>query len=1837
MTNILHTPPYFDDFDSNKGFQQVLFKPSRPVQARELNTLQSILHNQTHNLSEHIFKHGTRVNGISPTHTVVNYITLDLLSPFDGLSLNLNRILGCKKLQGQTSKIEAILLNSVPSIGADPTTLYVKYTLTAIDNKTFVFLDGEIVNVVDANDIVTYSFKVRCPTCVGSQDNITLKPTGLSVLWQIPESTYYAQGYFVDIATTTVIGEKYTNGIESYTVGLDIVSDIITSDDDSSLYDNALGYPNYRASGADRYRIRLVPIVRTNNIEDGENFITLARVVKGVVTFVMSRTEYASLMDMLAERTYDESGNYTVVPFKVSFKEHLAKTKDDPKGIYTLADGGDENKFVAIASLGKAYVLGYQVDKISETYCDFEKARDTRKIAKYYNKIGSLNYILIKPLVNSSFFSTDTTKVDLFTNESINLYDNVASGGLPTGTIIGTIKPYDVVYDSGTGVDKIYKLYFADMTMNTSKTYDLVKTLSASGTVTFLCEVVNDTTSLKPKVYDSDTTCLIWNIGKRNVKSIRDNTNNTQSSFTFTTRKKFVATLDSLGKYTWTTGTGEYFDSFSNTTTLVSIINNDNTCVILVPTNELTINSSTMNVDLGSGNAGKKIEIIHSIIKTNAIEKTKTLSTHTITNGVLDTNRITTTKCDLSSVVSIFKFNPTTPTLRVDVKEFFTWNTGQSDIAYVPIVFTKSASAPTWATNDNFEIVFKYYEHSSTGDYFSVDSYSTIVNDNSIVYGYEDIPSYTSLNGVVYDLKSCIDFRPNIIDASLLSTTQPIINGSYNTDCEIYLPRTDLLVIDKNGNIYQKKGISSDYPVPPKADDKKEMALYTIIMNPFVYNIENDVKLQFVENKRYTMRDIGRIDNRLKNVEYYTAFSLLESKTADMAIKDTNGFDRFKNGFVVDNFQNYQAADLTLNEFNAALDRKHNELRPPYDLIHSDLSFDSTHSSNFKQLGNVLMIDYNEETFIEQPFASKSISVNPYFIFERKGVMILSPAFDNWANVDVQPSTVVNIDTGIEALSQLASKSGMIGTEWGAWSDINSTIIDTSYDFDPARAVGQMKIRNDTLQTEQTRSGVQTTMETRTNSYNLGDRVTDVKLVPFMRSTDITFFAKGMKPNTRVYCYFDGVDVTENCRPSILTTQGTPILVNSGGNCTGIFRIPANRFYNGQKTFRLTNDKNNSKDEDLVETTAESIYWAGGIDVVKQSTTLNVVTPSFVSTPVPTNDSRTVTTTRQSNPYDPLAQTFTVDEDCFLTAIDVYFQNIDVNDKPFIQIKNTENGYPGALVLNETKFTAAEVKVSETALLPTKITFPYPVFVQGNKDYAVVVGGESPDTRVWISKLGGNDVTHPNILIDKQPSLGSLFKSQNNKTWTSSQYEDLKYVLYRAKFKHDTLTIALKNNYLFDEKIVTNPIETEAGSNKVRIYSDSHGMNISDKLKLNLGENTWLNFTATTGQLAISHVLTTVTGFGTVLDIKTTQNGTLDCLLTNITGHFIEGQSFTSNSFSSHGADSYLISNFNRASSIVLQSNNVVGTVNQTFNPLLNGIPIDELNNEVNVVAVDSNNSFIIESVTPATVTGRTGGNLIINPNKRYDLFNISGSYTINNTDENWVLKGIGHSMNGLNVGSDYIIQEAKTFRIGEDTPLKQSYKFANKLNEVTHLPTDSSMRIESTFKAKTLYASPVINVDTFSFVGIVNKVDFIDPLIYNVAPNGTNRLVSELTATGGVSSFKYITKAISLKNPALDMKIMLDVYKQNDSDFELYVKYTTPWSPQKIDEVSWVKIEGYDKNFISRDLTDFREIEMTLSEIMTATFGTIEFNCFRVKIIGKSKNPANPPMFKNLRIIALT
>ena len=266
------------------------------------------------------------------------------------------------------------------------------------------------------------------------------------------------------------------------------------------------------------------------------------------------------------------------------------------------------------------------------------------------------------------------------------------------------------------------------------------------------------------------------------------------------------------------------------------------------------------------------------------------------------------------------------------------------------------------------------------------------------------------------------------------------------------------------------------------------------------------------------------------------------------------------------------------------------------------------------------------------------------------------------------------------------------------------------------------------------------------------------------------------------------------------------------GTLIGSFRVPDVSdlknpvFETGRSTFKLTNDETNSPVEGLATTAGQEIFYSEGSIDNTQEVTLSLrnarveVNSDFQET---RQLSDTDTATILSNVRifapppppgggDPLAQTFFVDDETgiFLTKVDVFFQTKDDNIPVIVQLRETTIGTPNLKILpySEVELDPKDINLSTDGTVPTTIEFDAPVYVEGQKEYALILLSDSLEYRVFISRLGEVDVTtateteNEQTLVSKQPILGSLFKSQNASVWTPSQYEDLKFNLYRANF-----------------------------------------------------------------------------------------------------------------------------------------------------------------------------------------------------------------------------------------------------------------------------------------------------------------------------------------------------------------------------------------------------------------------------------------------------------------------
>ena len=145
------------------------------------------------------------------------------------------------------------------------------------------------------------------------------------------------------------------------------------------------------------------------------------------------------------------------------------------------------------------------------------------------------------------------------------------------------------------------------------------------------------------------------------------------------------------------------------------------------------------------------------------------------------------------------------------------------------------------------------------------------------------------------------------------------------------------------------------------------------------------------------MRDIGSLEKRISNLEYYTSLSLLEKDTKSTAIKDaTTGLDRFKNGFVVDDFTGHGVGDVKSPDYNVAVDKQNRTLRPAHftdslTIIENISNTTQRSTRGYTKTGDLLTLPYTQATLVSNPNATRSVDVNPYKIGAYKVEVNLFP------------------------------------------------------------------------------------------------------------------------------------------------------------------------------------------------------------------------------------------------------------------------------------------------------------------------------------------------------------------------------------------------------------------------------------------------------------------------------------------------------------------------------------------------------------------------------------------------------------------------------------------------------------------------------------------------------------------------------------------------------------------------------------------------------------------------------------------------------------------------------
>jgi hypothetical protein len=738
--------------------------------------------------------------------------------------------------------------------------------------------------------------------------------------------------------------------------------------------------------------------------------------------------------------------------------------------------------------------------------------------------------------------------------------------------------------------------------------------------------------------------------------------------------------------------------------------------------------------------------------------------------------------------------------LGVDITNNYIFDDGQRDNIYDLARIVLKEGRP--AASGELQVVIDYFDHDNLGDFFSVDSYT---DQNGIPY--DSIPLYYPRAGspqaanyvnAPYKLRDCIDFRPIVntvgtnasviaplvdgVDAQHSTNFRdeskggnafvpriPVSGSIFESDLEYYLPQYNSLFIEKSGALTLVTGEPAEEPTRP-ADLADGARLYDLYLPAYTFSVK-DIKIKKYNYKRYRMKDIANIDRRVERMEEIISLSLLEQSSLNMSVRDAvTGLDRFKNGIIVDNFSGHSRGNVYDPQYRNSIDPKRDHLRAAHftDSIQVEESYQTDEER--KNLGNyvsnqagIVTVPYNNTKIIDQPFATRVINLQPYSVFCYEGLLALDPPIDTFQDTNRRPDLVIednNIFDALTALTDTLNENNMLNTFWGDWenqgsSSTSSRRVERSTTGGGPFGGGQsITVTTDTTTTttefrreEWARQLAISSGEVRDTSY--GDRVVDVALARTMRSTAVFLSARRMRPNTRLYAFFDGVDVSAWVSPDTIVPAsewpdgvaryggrpntnpggfGLPLVTDSTGNFTGVFLIPNGRppvvgyqwtgnindvdyqtsgttksFATGTRTFRLTSDRLNRDDRDVIETFSETNFVSSGVIQDKQETIVSTRLPAFAAAPnVRTDRTETrvesTTTTRvdvdvQQIPvrFDPVAQSFLVDnnfsEGAFVTELDVFFQTKDLVHGCEAYLVTTDGQVPTQKVLPHSQVT----------------------------------------------------------------------------------------------------------------------------------------------------------------------------------------------------------------------------------------------------------------------------------------------------------------------------------------------------------------------------------------------------------------------------------------------------------------------------------------------------------------------------------------------------------------------
>lgn len=1986
--------PYFDDYDADKQFYQILFRPSYAIQARELNQLQTIIQEQVARHGKNIFKEGAMViPGQMSIDTSLEYVKLETTYNSSSVDTYINQFKGTDvELIGSTSGIRAKAIIVRGSTDVAPPTIWVKYISSGDATATGsvkTFQPGEIIRTNDSVPIYATVKSTADAIGYGSSANIQ-------------KGVYFVNSRFVLVKEQTILLDDYTNS-PSYRVGLQIVEDFISPEEDATLYDNAQGTTNYAAPGAHRLYIDLVLTKYSLTDVSDKAFIELVRINSGILENKVVSTDYSIIADALARRTYDESGNYAVSTFNSHVKEHRSNNRgawqantnyiigdivtvgtisyvaetsgisgltapthligsntnggvvfrqeNNPvynQGAFSFENGGDSTAMALMVDPGKAYVYGYEINKIGSSTVKIDKADTYHSVgnATIQTNIGS--YVIVNNI---------NGVLDVTTFPSVDLYDRyTTTDGSASGTKIGTARARYIEYNSGTvGNDSCeYVLSLFDIKLNSSKklsknvrqifftnssgvnfTCDMKRELkilsgaitastgsttvtgvgtkftselsagesigyyfsSTLNTMMVIASIESDTSltltanapnnlsavsaySVSTTVYQPSNDSLVYPLPTKYTRKVKDINDEGTTNISYYVRQFYTGTVSGGNLIISTASSAETFASPQQPDAF-HVVSATNGAIVSAAI-ALNGSANVATITAGAGYNGSVLGVIATVKKTTK-ERTKSItraySEDITTQTTAQTRKITLSKVDGIRLLKVVEFtdNGGTPvafgsaipvgSLEVDITSRYSFDTGSRDAFYD---FASISNIGSITPRSPIRIYYDYFEHSSTGDYFTVDSYQKI-----------DPVSYVTSTGDVLNLFDCVDFRPSISSSGFVASAIPAMGFDVIADYTYYLPRIDKVSLSSSGDFIVTQGAPGDIPSTPSTPENA-MLMYSVLVNPSVTSTPV-INVTRQDNRRYTMRDIGSIDKRLSNVEYYTALSLLESQTKNLQLFDPDGNVYFKNGFIVDSLVDQTIAETDSDEFRSAIDVDNGVLRPAFAIDNVKLIEKATTNSDRTALGyvvnnGVVTLPYTLKTMAEQPYASTTENVTPYVKVNFIGDVKLSPSSDEWYETKYKPDIVINQEGNFSAVAN--QYKSQLGTVWNAWQTTWVGTVDR----------GSSSVTS----TNQVRSGTNTYVKAVYATTVIGDRTVSIDIIPFIRARTISFFGAGLKPNSKLYAYFDTVNVSSYVTASKkigLTGKSGQFDVGttSGADSDMVARSIAGKNDAVATGLNIGDVIHNGTGGNIALATATAVVLIDEDDcvrVVNQRGTFVIGQTVYgtISNATGVISSVETTPTLVTNAYGEVAGTFDIpsnDQVKFRTGE----RNFTLTDSPtngtgFTTFASTTYSATGYLAnrqrtivstrngeLAKEAVTGSQTLSSVTYYDPLAQSFKTPVgdgvfvdsvdvffagkdrilpvmfeireMMNGTPTQTVVPGSRvtlrpSQVTTSTNSSLATRIKTRFPVYLDGDTEYCFVLISDSSyySVWVSSLGDD--DILYGQRIAKQPYL-----GTLFKSQNASTWTADQFKDIKFRINRCAFNTNVAANVK-------FANQKLDTIQLAS------------------------DALRTK------SGSSYIRIFVPNHG--------------IPVGSNIVISGLTAS----INGISAANINGTKSVVAIEQD-YVIINTVGTATITGSSHlvDVVYVSRHVRFNTANLISSHIqFNGTSIKHFIRGSNTSYAMTSVASELIPHE--------NVILNTSLMVASKENEASFNSGYKSLEVVAQLQTTTEYLSPVFDLDRYSLICIENRIDSnpttinftglddvstslsvtfnasastmtvgttgafaylkvgqrisvsgaSDPVnngaitILAIDETGTTITVAKTlvneTATVTIVSYnrwfdeiaekgsslaKYIMKPLTLNNPATSLKVFFDVNYVNPASFSLY--YRTASDGTGTDGKTWILVTPVSTPSYS-NTSEFSAVEYNIST-------TVPFTTAQIKIVMNSTDVKSVPSFKQIRLIA--